>query len=259
WLVVVAVIVVGLIVGFSVKACKQSKESEAVDITSGYINGHEYVDLGLSVKWATCNVGGSYPSVYGDYYAWGETSTKSSYDEDNCKTYNVSMGSIAGNSSYDAARANWGGTWRLPTADEIDELIDKCDWEWTTRGGHAGYKVTGPNGNSIFLPAAGWRYGTSLYIRWRGRLLLECRTQREQYAVRVLPQLLQWHLPPGLEPPPPRAVRPRCFRIKRSAFDSFDSFDLLASGIKSPTLLFSLSTVTLRLQASTVQASLCLG
>ncbi|MCD8304058.1 MAG: protein kinase [Prevotellaceae bacterium] len=130
--------------------------------TSGYINGHEYVDLGLSVKWATCNVGASSPSEYGNYYAWGETSTKSSYDEDNSRTYNVSMGSIAGDPSYDAACSNWGGTWRLPTANEIDELINKCQRTWTTVGGHAGYKVTGPNGNSIFLPAAGWRNGTSL-------------------------------------------------------------------------------------------------
>ncbi len=129
---------------------------------TGYINGHGYVDLGLSVKWATCNVGASSPSDYGDYYAWGETSTKSSYTEENSKTYGRSMGSIAGDPEYDAARANWGGTWRLPTASEIDELVNKCTRTWTTQGGHNGYKVTGPNGNSIFLPAAGWRYGASL-------------------------------------------------------------------------------------------------
>ncbi len=129
---------------------------------TGYINGHGYVDLGLSVKWATCNVGASSPSDYGDYYAWGETSTKSEYTEENSKTYGRSMGSIAGNPAYDVARANWGGTWRLPTRDEIDELVDECEWTWTAQGGHNGYKVTGPNGNSIFLPAAGWRNGTSL-------------------------------------------------------------------------------------------------
>ncbi len=129
---------------------------------SNTINGHEYVDLGLSVKWATCNVGASSPSDYGNYYAWGETSTKSSYTEENSKTYGKSMGSIAGNSQYDAARANWGSTWRLPTANEIDELINKCTWTWTSQGGHNGYKVKGPNGNSIFLPATGLRKGTSL-------------------------------------------------------------------------------------------------
>ncbi len=131
---------------------------------TGTINGHAYVDLGLSVKWATCNVGASSPSDYGNYYAWGETSTKSSYDEENSRTYDKSMGDIAGNPSYDAARANWGGSWRLPTRSEIEELVDRCDATWTTMNGHKGYKVTGPNGNSIFLPAAGWwRYGTSLY------------------------------------------------------------------------------------------------
>ena len=128
---------------------------------SGTSNGHDYVDLGLSVKWATCNVGANSPSDYGDYYAWGETSTKSGYDEDNSKTYGKSMGDIGGNSSYDVARYRWGGSWRLPTKAEFQELIDKCTWTWTTQGGHNGYKVTGKNGKSIFLPAAGWRYGTS--------------------------------------------------------------------------------------------------
>ncbi|MCD8302528.1 MAG: DUF1566 domain-containing protein [Prevotellaceae bacterium] len=107
--------------------------------------------------------GASSPSEYGDYYVWGETSTKSSYTSENCATWGKSMDSISGNASYDAARANWGGSWRMPTASEIYELIDKCEKEWTTMDGHNGYKVTGPNGNSIFLPAAGWRGGTSLY------------------------------------------------------------------------------------------------
>ena len=125
-------------------------------------NGHEYVDLGLSVKWATCNVGASKPEDYGNYYAWGEITTKSSYTESNSKTYGKSMGDIAGNSSYDAARANWGGSWRMPTKAEMQELIDRCAWTWTTQNGVKGYKVTGPNGNSIFLPAAGDRSGSSL-------------------------------------------------------------------------------------------------
>ncbi len=131
--------------------------------TRGYINGHEWVDLGLSVKWATCNVGASSPSDYGNYYAWGETRTKSEYTENNSVTYGKNFGSIAGNSQYDAARYNWGGTWRLPTKEEIEELVNKCTRVWTTLNGKSGYKVTGPNGNSIFLPAAGYRYGTSLY------------------------------------------------------------------------------------------------
>lgn len=129
----------------------------------GTVNGHEYVDLGLSVKWATCNVGADSPEDYGDYFAWGETSTKSSYTGDNSKTYGKQMSDIKGNSQYDAARANWGGTWRLPTKAELEELENKCTWTWTTQNGVNGCKVTGPNGNSIFLPVAGFREGTSLY------------------------------------------------------------------------------------------------
>ena len=129
------------------------------------INGHEYVDLGLpsGLKWATCNVGAKSPSEYGDYYAWGETTTKTRYTEENSKTYNKKIGEIRGNESYDAARVNWGGTWRMPTKAEFEELLNKCTWKWTSRGGNNGYNVTGPNGNSIFLPAAGYRRGTSFY------------------------------------------------------------------------------------------------
>ncbi|MCD8285319.1 MAG: hypothetical protein LUB62_03740, partial [Prevotellaceae bacterium] len=119
-------------------------------------------DLGLSVKWATCNVGASSPSDYGDYFAWGETSTKTSYDEDNSTTYGVEMEDISGVSRYDVARAKWGGSWRIPTGDEIDELIDNCTWELTTLDEVNGYKITGTNGNSIFLPAAGWHLESSL-------------------------------------------------------------------------------------------------
>ena len=139
--------------------------SSSYTSASGTINGHAYVDLGLSVKWATCNVGASSPEDYGNYYAWGETATKSSYDADNSKTFRKSSYNydIGGNSSLDAARANWGGTWRLPTKAEMEELIDKCTWAWTTQGGKNGYKVTGPSGRSIFLPAAGYRDGSSLY------------------------------------------------------------------------------------------------
>ena len=130
----------------------------------GKINGHEYVDLGLSVKWATCNVGASSPTDYGNYYAWGETREKISYRGNNSVTYEKGLGDIAGDSRYDAATANWGEPWRLPTKDEIDELLDECTWEWTTQGGHKGYRVMSKkNSNSIYLPAAGRRYGLSLY------------------------------------------------------------------------------------------------
>ena len=130
--------------------------------TTGTHAGHEWVDLGLSVKWATCNVGANSPEEYDNYYAWGETSTKSSYDDDNCKTWERSMSDIRGNSSYDAARANWGGSWRLPTMAECEELRNNCYYKWTTQNGVKGMRFTSKrNGNSIFLPAAGWRDGTS--------------------------------------------------------------------------------------------------
>ena len=149
--------------GKSVSSQKEySSSSSSAVATTGKINGHEWVDLGLSVKWATCNVGASYPSDYGNYYAWGETITKRKYTKSNSWTYKKSMISIAGNSSYDAARANWGGTWRLPTANEFDELVKECTWTWTTQNGHNGYRVMGKNGKSIFLPAAGSCCKTSL-------------------------------------------------------------------------------------------------
>ena len=132
------------------------------------INGHEYVDLGLSVKWATCNVGANKPEDYGNYYAWGETKRKLFYTKNNSKTHGNQMNDIKGNSQYDAARANWGGTWRLPTKAECQELLDKCTWTWTTQNGVKGSKVTGPNGKSIFLPAAGCHFGLSLRNRNAG-------------------------------------------------------------------------------------------
>ena len=131
------------------------------------INGHEYVDLGLpsGLKWATCNVGANKPEDYGDYFAWGETETKTEYSEGNSLTqeHSISDGNNRLTSSYDAARAKWGRSWRMPTKEELEELKKNCRWEWTTQNGVDGYKGTGPNGNSIFLPTAGYRYGTSLY------------------------------------------------------------------------------------------------
>lgn len=158
-----------LMVVFGICACNGSIKAQNATVI---VNGHEGVDLGLSVKWATCNVGASSPEEYGDYFAWGETKTKSSYSFSNSTTYGLSTSTLQsrgtissdGNltAAYDAATANWGGSWRMPTRDEIKELEEECTWEWTTQNGVKGRKVTGPNGNSIFLPAAGNRYGTDL-------------------------------------------------------------------------------------------------
>lgn len=127
-------------------------------------NGHDYVDLGLpsGLKWATCNVGAESPEGYGDYFAWGETEPKSKYTDDNSITYGKQMNDISGNEIYDAATANWGGTWRMPTHIEIKELVDNCTWTWTTQKGVNGCIVTGPNGKQIFLPATGC-YGYEPY------------------------------------------------------------------------------------------------
>ena len=142
---------------------KEKKEREAAEYAK--YKGHEWVDLGLpsGIKWATSNVGASRPEEYGYYFAWGETTTKTEYNSSNSKTEGKSINDIKGDSRYDAAKANWGGSWRLPTKEEIEELKENCTWSWTTQGGKKGYKVTGPNGNSIFLSAAGYRYGTMLY------------------------------------------------------------------------------------------------
>lgn len=144
-----------------VKATAPRQEATA-NMEAGTLNGYEWVDLGLSVLWATCNVGASSPFDNGNCYAWGETTTNSSYTGDNSRTYEKRMGDISGNTRYDAATANWGSGWRMPTMEEFEELVYKCAWEWTSQGGRNGYKVTGPNGNSIFLPVTGWCYGTSL-------------------------------------------------------------------------------------------------
>ena len=133
--------------------------------TTGTLAGHDWVDLGLpsGLKWATCNVGASQPHEYGNYYAWGETTTKASYDQFDGVTEGQQISDFSGNATYDAARANWGSTWRMPTKAEMEELRNNCTWTWTTESGVNGYRVTGTNGNSIFLPAAGWCKGTSRY------------------------------------------------------------------------------------------------
>ena len=135
-------------------------------------NNHEYVDLGLpsGLKWATCNVGATTPEEYGDYFAWGEVEPKTTYntgtykyyDDSNLTKYTSNDSKTVLDPEDDAATVNWGGAWRMPTKAEQDELRTKCTWDWTTQNGVNGYKVTGPNGNSIFLPAAGYVFGGPL-------------------------------------------------------------------------------------------------
>ena len=129
----------------------------------------EAVDLGLSVLWATCNVGASTPEDYGDHFAWGETKPKGSYDWDTYKFGNIvnltKYNNVDGLTTLaledDAAAVNWGGYWRMPSVAEMEELFDNCTWTWTTQNGKNGYRVTGRNGKSIFLPIAGFMSGNS--------------------------------------------------------------------------------------------------
>lgn len=119
---------------------------------------HEAVDLGLSVKWATCNIGAMTPSDFGNYYAWGETKTKTDYSESNYK-YRGDKKTLS--QDNDAAYINWGKNWRMPTNKEFKELYDECVWTWTYLDGKQGYLIKSKkNGNSIFLPAAGY-YGST--------------------------------------------------------------------------------------------------
>ena len=148
---------------------------------------HDYVDLGLpsGLLWATCNVGAENPEDYGDYFAWGETTTKSTYD---WSTYQYCNGSYTtltkycNNSSFgyngftdnlttllpedDAATANWGTDWRMPTREEWQELLNNTTVTWTTQNGVNGRLLTASNGNSLFLPAAGYR--SSSYLCYAG-------------------------------------------------------------------------------------------
>lgn len=187
----VAMLFTALSLGFV--SCDNNKGNNPDDPTTGNDSGKEknptivptctdYVDLGLSVNWATCNVGATKPEEYGSYYAWGEVEPKEEYNWDTYKWATAIWVSGSGfwdletltkyctdsedgtvdNKTIlapedDAAAVNMGGSWRMPTYDELEELKTKCTWKWTTLNGVNGYNVEGPNGNSIFLPAAGWR------------------------------------------------------------------------------------------------------
>lgn len=137
---------------------------------NGVLNGHDYVDLGLpsGTLWATCNVGANSPEEYGDYFAWGETTAKETYYLDTYKYYDGSNWTKYTDhltileASDDAATANWGSGWRMPTYDEMKELKNNCTVTWTIQNGVNGCLFTGSNGNSIFLPAAGCRIDSEL-------------------------------------------------------------------------------------------------
>lgn len=147
--------------------------------------GHDYVDLGLpsGTLWATCNVGADTPEGYGDYFAWGETTPKTTYDWSTYKYANGDEKKLTkyckkpdyGNNGFtdkltmlqvgdDAATANWGKGWRTPTEEQWDELIDNTTSTWTTQNGVEGIRFTASNGRTLFLPAAGIRWGSEFYF-----------------------------------------------------------------------------------------------
>ena len=135
------------------------------------INGHKFINLGLpsGLLWAECNVGASSPWEDGDYYAWGETETKSYYSWDTYKwssspKYNYSDGKTTLEASDDVATVKWGKECRMPSRAEFQELYNKCDWTWKSNyNGTSGYLVKGSNGQTIFLPASGNRFDGDLY------------------------------------------------------------------------------------------------
>ena len=174
-------------VGRADKTARINKTRKTLHIDAGYycedgencdtlaIPEPEYVDLGLSVKWATFNVGATSPEDYGDYFAWGETEPKDEYTWATYKwgngtsaavltKYNTQDGKTILEPEDDAAHVHWGNNWRVPTDEEYAELRDLCTWTWTIINNVKGYEVKGPNGNSIFLPTTGYMIDTTLKL-----------------------------------------------------------------------------------------------
>jgi hypothetical protein len=147
-------------------ACAQGKtEVEGNDIEK-FKTVAPAVDLGLSVKWASWNVGATKPEEYGGYFGWADpTGTKTSTSNSDYPSANP-PNNICG-TEYDAAHVHWGDSWRLPTREEQLELVNNCEWTRATINGIQGYWVAG-NGSRIFLPAGGGRAGTSINYRGSG-------------------------------------------------------------------------------------------
>ena len=148
---VLGVLTIGSIVIYAV----DNKRNVDSYIESGQINGHAYVDLGLpsGTLWATCNVGANSKEEYGGYFAWGETSTKSVYGN---STYTYTSDATILCENADAAAVNWGDGWRMPSKEDFDELVYNCEWGERVFYGVRGFYFRGPNGKSIFFPAAGY-------------------------------------------------------------------------------------------------------
>lgn len=153
---------------------QQAKKTSVVKISEpdGFIDNYGYVDLGLpsGTLWATCNVGASTPTDLGEQYAWGEIKPKTEYTEENSLWQGKECEDIGGHPEFDAATANWGNHWRLPSHEQIKELDEKCKWIYTKRNGVRGFLIIGPNSKNIFLPSrmstSQWTYGTYVCGYW---------------------------------------------------------------------------------------------
>ena len=213
---------VALTLPFVFISCDDDKDEPVVP------DGYEYVDLGLpsGTLWATCNIGADNPEEYGDYFAWGETKPKDLYDWRNYKWahwvydtisehyYEVleetwykyyksnwtNHGIVEGDGKMelepedDAAYVNMGSNWRMPTLEQLQELVEKCNWQWTQRNGVDGYLVTGRNGKSMFMPASGGRSSELYNDGWcayywsrtlcsKEKLTIEAADQGEAYIL----------------------------------------------------------------------------
>ena len=207
---------------------------------TGYLGDYGYVDLGLpsGTLWAYTNIGANSPTDYGNYYAWGETEPKETYDWTTyqyCNGSETTLTKYCNDESYgqdgytdslttleasdDAATVNWGVNWRMPTLVEMQELVDNCDTTWTTQNGINGLLFTSrSNGNSIFLPAAGERSGSSLYnagfggCYWSSQLF---DTYGESYFAMLLFISLDEYFTPYVSRYYGHSVRPVCVQSKK--------------------------------------------
>lgn len=127
------------------------------------VDGHDCVDLGLNMRWATCNIGAETPESYGEYYAWGETQVKDSYEKENYNFYQLANNSFENigdsicGTKYDVAMNKWGKSWSIPSSAQLKELTAKCKFVWTTIDGIKGCRIFGESGNYIFLPCSGYK------------------------------------------------------------------------------------------------------
>lgn len=183
-----------------------------VNEKGGYENGHEYVDLGLSVKWATCNIAADSMWYGGAHFEWGEVEPRQrgdskenkycAYSSDITKYCTIAKYGYNGlvddkiilDAEDDAATINWGGRWRMPTKEEFEELCDNCTFELQTLNGKIGYKVISKNGNFIFLPMPDIEEGEAMWVRvgryWSSSLYISLPFQAyqmvlEKYSVDV--------------------------------------------------------------------------